>query len=123
MSKIRYFTATDGKKTVFRASPTRVYLFGGLKNGPTFSTRPAVGLWPVVEVSKAEYDRLVALKVARINRRNARLRARGKTTYPDYGSPWESWIDNADLAPEISEADIDAHIARLAAADLAAGIE
>ena len=88
----RYFKATDGKITAFRASKTRVYQSADLGNenrhlgsryGIGFSGKP--GPVKAVEIDKAEYDRLVVLK-------NARL---GKMQYGP--SPQDSWVDNAAL--------------------------
>jgi hypothetical protein len=100
MIKLRYFSATDGVITVFRASASRVY------SSAWFTTevsqgkpRPANGLgfsvskhgnypggkYPAKEISKAEYDQLVAWKVNR-------LLAAGR--YPGGASPQDSWVVN-----------------------------
>lgn len=95
----RYFKATDGKITVFRASKTRVYQSAsgfGPKESISFSGRP--GPFPTTEISKAEYDALVVVKAARIASRWA-------TKYPGEAmpswagsSPQDSWVDNPAIA-------------------------
>ena len=67
---MRYFKATDGTQTVFRASATRDYKFALVATG-YFSGRPmgtTPGFFPVTEITRAEYARLVALKTARLTR-------------------------------------------------------
>jgi hypothetical protein len=98
----RYFKATDGKVTVFRASKTRVYssawfdVYAADDGGPRvgasgFSVKPAGwgGQFPAVEISKAEYDALVVRKVERI-------KAAGGN--PSYAAPHSSWVRN-ETAP------------------------
>lgn len=88
----RYFKATDGKITVFRASEERVYLSAttvGRHGGHriSYSAAPAKhGSYPTVEITKAEYDALVGLKKARVEG------SRSSGT-----SPQESWVSNASL--------------------------
>jgi hypothetical protein len=113
MAKTRFFMATDGKITVFRASPTRVYLSGALTNiGINFSAKPAAqsGLWPAKEIGAKAYKLLVAEKMARCKRENVRDDA-----------PSNSWVRNAEVGP--TDAEIDAYIARVAAQDAAEGVE
>jgi hypothetical protein len=85
----RYFAGTNGERTVFRAS-TRVYASASFgRFGLSFSSAAGpVGSFPVREITKAEYDALVALKTARI------LAARGPGALV---GPQDSWVANSDL--------------------------
>jgi len=87
----KYFSATDGTITVFRASATRTYQSAlKLRNGISFSATPAnlmEGAMPAVEITKGEYDALCALKVQR-------LKATGKSYYT---KPGDSWVKNTSL--------------------------
>lgn len=97
MATTRYFKATDGVVTVFRASKTRIYQSAWFTrhDGETwpagesgFSGKAAGaggGQFPATQIEKAEFDRLVAAK-------NRRL---GDTRYV---SPSDSWVCNADVA-------------------------
>lgn len=105
MGQSRYFKATDGERTYFRASSTRVYLSLGFDRGgsPTFSANPPSKTHPhaVVEIDKVEYNNLVKLKMERVERRNRSFVALGKVAgkdfYPGGDSPSDSWIRNIDL--------------------------
>jgi hypothetical protein len=89
----RYFKATDGKITVFRASKTKVYQSAG-GFGPRewirFSTYAAnVGTAnkrACIEIDKAEYDRLNAIKFARLGAANGI-------------GPQDSWVENSEIEP------------------------
>lgn len=90
--KTRYFKATNGRFTVFRMSPTRVYLSAWIQSGATHITnygfsmkRPAAGSVPAVEITRAEYDALNKRKIERIV-------ARGGN--PKYAAPADSWVAN-----------------------------
>jgi hypothetical protein len=94
---IRYFKATDGVITVFRASATRVYAsawFTTEGNRPIgdigFSGKPLpLGKYPAVEITKAEYEALQAAKLERV-------KAAGEN--PKWAtSPQSSWVRNAAL--------------------------
>lgn len=95
----RYYKASDGTFTIFRATDSRVYqsawmTVDGFKTRPTnmgFSAKPTYrasagisgspGSYPAVEIDKPEYEALVAAKKART----------------DDNSPSASWVPNADL--------------------------
>ena len=95
----RYFKASDGVFTIFRASDSRVYASAwmtvdGFKTRPTnmgFSAKPVYraaegvsGLpsaLSAVEIDKAEYNALVRAKKART----------------EDNAPSASWVRNADL--------------------------
>ena len=88
----KFFQATDGKITVFRATASgRAYQSAlKLRNGISFSATPAnlmEGAMPAVEITKGEYDALVALKAER-------LKASGTKGYT---KPSDSWVFNASL--------------------------
>jgi len=88
----KFYQATDGKITVFRATASgRAYQSAlKLRNGVSFSATPAnlmEGAMPAVEITKGEYDALVALKAER-------LRASGTKGYT---KPSDSWVFNASL--------------------------
>lgn len=92
----RYFKATDGKVTVFRSSEERVYRAASFKTKPDgrifgigFSS--GSGSYETVEITQAEYESLVARKMARV-------RASGATARGAGSSPQDSWISNASLA-------------------------
>jgi hypothetical protein len=105
MSK-RYYKATDGVLTVFRAT-TRVfasarfttetppgglphpYMFGP-RGGIGFSSKPvSPGKYVVVEITEAEFDALQAAKVERI-------KATGGNP-SDHTSHQDSWVRNRCL--------------------------
>jgi hypothetical protein len=88
-----YFKATDGVRTIFRATEAgRLYRSGVFFPGGAigFSGKvPSTGSYPAVKITKAEYDTLVRAKVARVI-------ATGKD--PKYAeSPQDSWVNNASL--------------------------
>lgn len=95
--KRRYFKATDGTVTIFRASDARVYESAWVQLYPTgavhlmgFSARPArVGELVVEEIVKSDYDTLVA-------RKNSRLKAIGARD-DAFGEPRNSWVNNEAL--------------------------
>jgi hypothetical protein len=92
MTMTKFFQATDGKITVFRATASgRAYQSAlKLRNGISFSATPAnlmEGAMPAVEITKGEYDALVALKAER-------LKASGTKGYT---KPSDSWVFNASL--------------------------
>jgi hypothetical protein len=103
----RYFKATDGRFTVYRASPTRVYISAWLNPHTThvdfgFSVAPPVGRGRVaaIEISKAEYQALVARKAERIAAFIAARAAAGNPVYQGYdgAAPGDSWVFNEALA-------------------------
>lgn len=81
----RYFKFTDGERTFFRATKTKVYVSGKFDNGWVgFSSKPAsLGTFPAVEIDKAEYDRLTALKAVRVADQR-------------FVSPQDSWVLNKE---------------------------
>jgi hypothetical protein len=113
----RYFAAHHDGKTYFRASDTRAYRSLRFENDRNWGMSAQPGSIAVQEINQAEYTSLVARKAKRIAAQLAALETAPR--YRGYGSkPTESWV-----VQEPSNAEIDAHIARLAAADEAAGIE
>lgn len=99
---MRYFKATDGEITAFRRSATRVYKSAagfGPKASISFSAYLQCGWVPTVEIDKAEYEHLVALKAERIAAVvAARAAAGNEVPYGGFGSsPQDSWIDNSAL--------------------------
>ena len=91
----RYFKATDGKKTVFRASKTRVYASANIDSA-SFSAKPAsAGMAPTIEITKAEYDRLTVLKHARCRIDFAKYSER--FIQSRCSDPEQSWVRNAEL--------------------------
>jgi hypothetical protein len=101
MKTTRYFKATDGKITVFRASETKAYAFATFKGEKLaedhawcgqigFSAK--AGDHPAVEITKAEYEALVAQKTARINAKNEARKAEGKRVWSV--GPSDSWVQN-----------------------------
>jgi hypothetical protein len=95
MAQIRYFKATNGRFTVFRASTTRVYLSAWIQSNAQrvtdygFSLLSAKGRVPAEEMTKAEYDALNARKVERI------VAAGGD---PKHAAPADSWVANLPKA-------------------------
>lgn len=95
----RYFKATDGKRTYFRASPTRVYLSATID--PTVFNgfilhRDARGRFPVAEITGAEYRQLITAKQKRAALEGVRSDA-----------PCDSWIENGvdyDYEARVEEA-------------------
>ena len=116
----RYFKATDGKFTIFRASESRVYRGAWMRidqsrrraaDGKTwepfgepvpvamgFSAYPVPphGQFPAVEIGKHEYQVLVQIKTARVEAWRAELRAKGQTMFGSIG-PSDSWVRNDEL--------------------------
>lgn len=106
MTTIRYFKATDGDRTFFRASPTRVYLSASVfPDYRDFVLHwDARGPFPVTEITRQEFKALVALKAARIEREKAAYRAAHPGT-PNSLSSWgtaprDSWVANEDIEAE-----------------------
>lgn len=98
--RTRYFKATDGKITGFRASH-RQYVIANLTGFVAWSSSTAMrpGWVPATEIDKAEYNRLVALKAQRIAALAAARAAEGEAVSRGFGSgPQDSWIENAALA-------------------------
>jgi hypothetical protein len=111
----RYFKATDGTFTVFRATASRVYASAWMvidrsteraandtwvpvgEPHPVnmgFSAKPSAAL-PAVEITKAEYSALVARKVARTDAE----KAANPALWRGYGhSPRDSWVSNEALS-------------------------
>ena len=103
---VRYYKATDGVLTVFRAS-TRVYASAwfatetGQSGLPALRRSPGIGFstharttrggnYPAVEITEAEYGALVVAKVARI---------KNDGRDPKYfTSLQDSWVHNQALA-------------------------
>jgi hypothetical protein len=101
MAQIRYFKATNGRFTVFRASPTRVYLSAWIQSDAKrvtdfgFSMLSAKGRVPAEEMTKDEYEALVKRKTARIEARKAEIVASGGQISRSFGSsPSDSWVAN-----------------------------
>jgi hypothetical protein len=82
----RYYKFTDGERTYFRASK-RQYQSGWASQARSgFSGSPVpIGQYPAVEIDKAEYERLNALKAKRL----AGCR---------FVSASDSWVLNAEAA-------------------------
>ena len=103
---VRYYKATDGLLTVFRAT-TRAYASAwfttetGQGRLPFLRRSPGIGFskhalgtrggeYPTVEITEAEYAALVAAKVARV---------KNEGRDPKYfTSLQDSWVDNQALA-------------------------
>jgi hypothetical protein len=88
----RYFKFTDGERTYFRTSASRVYLSGwSVPTGSNgFSIEPvANGRFPVVEIEAKEYQALQVTK-------KKRLLAAG-WQHLDCAAAIDSWIWNHDL--------------------------
>lgn len=87
----RYFKATDGEKTYFRASSGAYESLTGLEPGAlrfgwSFH-RDGRGRHPVTEITRKEYVALIALKQKRVPGRNA---------------PGYSWVLNSAIAAEVA---------------------
>lgn len=81
----RYFKFTNGQRTWFRASQSRVYVSGWHnQSGFGFSAKP--GQYPAEEIDDIEYKQLVELK-------NARLGPAER----DYTQPYHSWVRNEEI--------------------------
>jgi hypothetical protein len=89
----KFFQATDGKITAFRATASgRAYQSAQLtgKGGIGFRSAPAsAGFYPAVEITKAEFDALQAAKVERLKAEGSRR---------SFTSPQDSWVRNTALA-------------------------
>jgi hypothetical protein len=85
MPTTRFFAGSDGTKTVFRASATKVYASASFgRYGLGFSGKPAgPGSFPVAEITRAQYVALNALKT--------RLSSGG------HMAPSDSWVPNDAL--------------------------
>jgi hypothetical protein len=103
----RYFKATDGRFTVYRSSATRVYAAAWIRPGPEraqafgFAAKLApLSPLPAIEISKPEYQALVARKAERIAAYIAARAAAGNPVYQGYdgASPGDSWVFNEALA-------------------------
>lgn len=86
---LRYFKGSDGKITVFRGS-TRMFRAVSTtdpagRHSISFAGTLGPGRFPVEEISKAEYQKLVRAKLARVSA----LDVRGSGS-----SPQDSWITN-----------------------------
>lgn len=83
MPTTRYFAATDGTKTYFRASPTRIYrsMSTGKWPGWMFSMHDR-GPYPVREITGKEFRALMRAKAQRD---------------PKATAPRDSWVFNSDL--------------------------
>lgn len=96
----RYYKATDGQITVYRATESREYHSAQIRKEDRyfgFSALPASPAhpYPAVEIDKAEYQSLVAQKVARIEARKAEMIAAGQRVYSGFGgAPGDSWVAN-----------------------------
>jgi hypothetical protein len=110
MSK-RYFSATDGDVTVFRASDTKVYQSATRTRWSiSFSGKPAgLGAMPAKEITKAQYAALVALKQARVQASGGR--------HSDGGAPSDSWVANDAIPGSAAEHPEDAAMRRRLSGD------
>jgi hypothetical protein len=93
---IRYFKATDGVFTVFRATRTRGFVSAEIFTKSQrvddfiFSAASTPNSFPAVEIDKAEYDALGSLKMSRgslTGIREGRMK----------DDPYQSWISNKSL--------------------------
>lgn len=113
----RYFKATDGKFTIFRASESRAYRYGWMtidqphRRAPdgyykrdgeaipldvSFTNTKRLGACPAIEIGKHEYQVLVAIKTARVEAWREERRAEGQTMFGSI-SPSDSWVRNDEL--------------------------
>ena len=116
----RYYMATDGVVTVFRATETREYrsawISAWTQAADWYQARPSnfgfsakTGPIPAIEIEKAGYEALVAAKMRRVAAKIEAAKAEGKplSRHYDGGSPSDSWVRNAEIepakAPEIFE--------------------
>jgi hypothetical protein len=101
VSATRYFKATDGRVTVFRATSRVGYRYARfttqeLTRGPTpigdivFSLGTTGGGFPAIEIDAVEYQ---ALRAAKIDRQHRDCPGVGGFTK----SPRASWVRNVDL--------------------------
>jgi hypothetical protein len=91
---IRYFKATNGRFTIFRATASRVYGSAWIQCNADrvtlsgFSMKPAsASVYPIpaIEIDRAEFNRLNMLKMSRI------MTAGGN---PKWAVPSDSWVKN-----------------------------
>jgi hypothetical protein len=91
---IRYFKATNGRFTIFRATASRVYGSAWIQCDAHcvtlsgFSMKPAsASVYPIpaIEIDRAEYERLNERKAARL------ILAGGN---PKWAAPSDSWVRN-----------------------------
>jgi hypothetical protein len=92
----RYFSATDGTFTVFRATATRTYAAADwlVRDGSYpycigFKGRAGQGTKPAQEITKSEYEALTARKVTRIKAHGGDPRR--------FNSPQDSWVRNGGI--------------------------
>ena len=91
MADVFYLMGRVGDRTYFRASK-RLYAFvGGGDWGVSFSNSAKPGFSPVYEVTKNDFDRLNALKVARIGDSKSYLDRYGRPCKLTTG-PQDSWV-------------------------------
>jgi hypothetical protein len=87
---LRYFKATNGRFTIFRASASRVYGSAWIQCSADrvtvsgFSMKPA-GVYPLpaIEIDRPEYERLNSLKASRIVLQGGN---------PKWAAPSDSWV-------------------------------
>ncbi len=83
----RYFKSTDGTRTIFRATALpqgyRFGVIGGHRLG--FTNVPQNGAFPAHEITKAEFEQLIALK---------QIRTAGQRYAT---SPQDSWVFNTAI--------------------------
>jgi hypothetical protein len=117
----RYFRATNGTYTVFRASESKTYRYAWIRldqrsrrgeggwekygeavpldmgfTNPTTVPKGACGPLPTTEIGKGEYMALVSLKTQRIEAWREELKAKGETMWGSV-SPSDSWVRNDEL--------------------------
>lgn len=90
----RYFSATDGKTTVFRGTGRpdgfKFASFDADLRNISFHNSPKPGCYPAVEITAAEYKALTAIKLARLK----------AASWGYYTSPSDCWVSNSELAGE-----------------------
>jgi len=103
MAATRYFKATDGKRTFFRASPTRAYQ--SLTVYPDWRDwclhRDGRGVFPATEITRQEYNALIALKNERGLRDQAKWEESNGRSWNGGAfltAPGDSWVYNEVLA-------------------------
>ena len=119
----RYFKATNGTYTIFRASESKAYRYGWIKfdqrtrrsadgktwekygevvpldigfTNPFTAPKGASGPFPAHEIGKHEYQVLVQIKGVRCEAWREELRAKGQTMFGSVG-PSDSWVRNDEL--------------------------
>lgn len=115
MSKTRYFKATDGKNTYFRASPTRVYQSLTVEGAGRFDWtlhQDGRGRFPAFEITRQEYVALTALK----NAGAARAKAEWQADHPGqeprswqfvWNAPRDSFVPNSELPGAAQPSDLE----------------